>query len=210
MKTHQRELSRRRRDSRAVRVLRAGSRRRTSTLSDNRNPHLAWQRRSRGHEVVRDRLPRSRRAQQGRRREPGRPQGPGLAAARGLLPLGAGGPARDASAMVAAGEFSSSVTRARQARARGAPRRAPGHQRLHRLVRFRRRRWRATTTATTVPARRGTTSSPHRYVFTVYALDVARLPVDGRLRRRATCARRCRATSSRRPRSPAATRSIRR
>ncbi len=81
------------------------------------------------------------------------------------------------------------VRRRRHAARQGRPddRREPGRrrvarpERLHRLVRERSGHEPATTTATTARVRRGTTASAHHYVFTLYALDVDRLVVTGRV-----------------------------
>ena len=134
--------------------------------------------RSRGHAIARAHLPRSRRAVARRRREPGRARRAGVAAARRFLPLGAGRPAAGRAA-----DRARRVLRRRHAR-------AASRARMRRAARARAstttpagspatRTWPATISATTGRVRRGTTRSSHRYVFTLFALDVARLGVAG-------------------------------
>ena len=147
--------------------------------------------------------------EQGRRREPGRAHRCRRRCRASTSSTGCWWTCRRPSTAIAAGEFASSVTARGKPGPAGGARRAPGHQRLHRLVRLRR-------------GHGGRLLRLRRPVPAVERRDPAPLRVH-RVRARRGAARRSTApsrgargargdagaTSSRRPRSPGATRSTR-
>ena len=136
----ERQLGQRRAHPGALRLRPARRRRAAPTFSDNVNPHLAWSELPAGTRSLAlichdfDVPSRGDDVNQAGREDPGRP------AARRLLPLAAGRPAGHR-ARDRRGRVQPRLHAARQAgpggRAAGLRRRAPGPQRLHRLVRRR-------------------------------------------------------------------------
>ena len=147
---------------------------------DNLSPHDGLERDSAGHAVLRADLPRLRRAQPRRRRQQGRPRGAVWCLPRAdFFPLGDGRPA----ARCAASPRASSPAASRRAAKSSRPRcTAPRPERLHRLVRRRQATWRQYFRLRR-PFPPFNDSLVHHYVFTLYALNVAQAPVDGRRNR---------------------------
>ena len=157
--------------------------RRRRGLRRQRQPAPGLARRAAGHRVAGADLPRLRRAQRRRRRQQDRPRGAGRPAARGLLPLGAGRPAAGACAR------SPRASSAAASRRKGKP--GPASLRGTRQGLNDYTGWFAGD-----PAMAGSyfgydgpfppfnDSLVHHYVFTLYAVAVPRLPVEGDLHRR--------------------------
>jgi hypothetical protein len=174
-------------------------------LSGNRNPDLSWS----GCRLARSRSPScatTRRALERRRRQQGGQESAGVAAARGLLPLGAGRPS-SRSPPIERGEFSTGVT------ARGKP--GPHAPRDARQGINDYTGWFAGDKDMAGnyfgydgPCPPWNDEIAHRYVFTLYALDVPRLACRGSSRA-AMLAKPWPGTSLPKLRSPAATPSIR-
>ena len=81
---------------------------------------------------------------------------------------------------IAAGEFSADVTPRRQARPGGGPRRTPGNQRLHTSWFAGDNDMRGDYYGYDGPCPPWNDELRHRYVFTVFALDIERLPLEGK------------------------------
>ncbi len=178
-------------------------------LSANRNPDFALDGSARRHEVAGAVVPRPGRAVARRRRQPGGSRRAGIAAARRFLPLGADRPAARH-----AGDRARRVLRRASPRAASPGPHAPrdARQGINDYT-----GWFAGDKDMAGnyfgydgPCPPWNDELPHRYVFTLYALDVPRLGVGGRVHRR----RRAQGDGRARPRarrpSPVVTRSIRR